>query len=166
MNSSKMRLFWFPLSIMKCNGVSFTHICEWKRCFPSPGFCGSYSWILMVVMVVVGSGSMICLLLLFFELGSESRINSIYLSSTTNDSFERHSSMLCKGMLWKSHHFAVSFIIFSLPFFSCGLDWLSWGWMFCELGIHLPYFGYCTFANPNSHFLCCLNFFSIMIAYR
>jgi hypothetical protein len=25
-----MRFFWLPLSMMKCRGVPFTHICEWK----------------------------------------------------------------------------------------------------------------------------------------
>jgi hypothetical protein len=41
--STEMRFFWLPLSIMKCNGVPFTHIWEWKRCFPSSGSTSSSS---------------------------------------------------------------------------------------------------------------------------
>ena len=31
MKSSEMRLFWLSLSTIKCSGVPFTHICEWKK---------------------------------------------------------------------------------------------------------------------------------------
>jgi hypothetical protein len=37
----EMRFFWLPSSTMKCNGVPFTHICEWKRHYPSSGSTGS-----------------------------------------------------------------------------------------------------------------------------
>src|SRR5699024_6631325 len=63
------------------------------------------------------------------------------------------------GLLWKSHHFPVSFFGFVVLFFSCGFDGLSWvtpPWL-CPLG-----FG---FADPKSRFFC-LNFCSILTAYR
>jgi hypothetical protein len=125
MTSVEMRFFWLPLSTIKCSGVPFTHIYEWKRHSPSSGSSGSSSWIVAVTTVAVGSASIICLLLLLSESESKSGLNSVSLSSATNDCFERHSSVLCQGILWKSHHFPVSFFIFPLPFFSCGLDWLS-----------------------------------------
>jgi hypothetical protein len=112
------RLFWLLLSTMKCSGVPFTHIYEWKRHSPSSGSSGSSGWIVVVMIVAVGSASMICFLLLFSESDSESGLDSFSLSSTTNDCFERHSSVLCQGILWKSHHFPVSFFIFLLPLFS------------------------------------------------
>jgi hypothetical protein len=62
--SVEMRFFWLPLSTIKCGGVPFTHIYEWKRRSPSSGSSGSSSWIVVVVTVVVGSASIICLLLL------------------------------------------------------------------------------------------------------
>jgi hypothetical protein len=34
-NSTEMRFFWLPLSMMKWSGVPFIHICEWKRHYPS-----------------------------------------------------------------------------------------------------------------------------------
>jgi hypothetical protein len=123
--SLMIRFFWFPISTMKCNGVPFTHICEWKRRSPYSGSSSSSSWIVMVTMVAVGFASIFYFLLLFYESEFESRFDSFSLSSTTNDYFERHSSVLCQGLLWKSHHFPVSFFVFPLPFFSCGLDWLS-----------------------------------------
>jgi hypothetical protein len=102
---------------------------------------------------------MICL----FSIFSGSILNQgsalVSLTSTTNDCFERHSSVLCQGILWKSHHFPVSFFIFPLPFLSCVLDWLSRG---CWLGSSLPCFGCCRFADPNSHLFWCLNFCSIL----
>jgi hypothetical protein len=82
-------------------------------------------WIIAVAKIYVDSASIIYLLLLLFELESDSGLDFVSLISATNDCFERHSSMLCQGILWKSHHFLVSFFIFSLLFFSCGLDWLS-----------------------------------------
>jgi hypothetical protein len=68
----EMRFFWLPLSTIKCSGVPFTHIYEWKRCSPSSGSSGSSGWIVVVMIVVVGSASMICLLLLLSESESES----------------------------------------------------------------------------------------------
>jgi hypothetical protein len=124
MKFTKMRFFCLPLSTMKCSGVPFTHICEWKRCYPSSVSSGSSSWIVLVTMVVVGSASMIYLLLLFYELESDSGIRSFSLSSTTNYCFERHSSVLCQEIFWKSYYFPMSFI-FPLPFFSCGVEWFS-----------------------------------------
>jgi hypothetical protein len=121
--SAEMMFFWLPLSTIKCSGVPFTHICEWKS--RSPSLRSSSGWIVVVVTVVVGSTSMICLLLLFFESGSKSRFDSLSLSLTTDDYIERHSSVLCQGLLWNSHHFPVSFLDFPLPFFSCIWDWLS-----------------------------------------
>jgi hypothetical protein len=123
--STEMRFFWLPLSTIKCNMFPFTDICEWKMRPPSSGSSGSSSWIVVVVTLVVCSASIICLLLLFSESESELGLCSISLSSTTNDCFRKHSSVLCQGILWKSHHFLVSFFIFPIPFFSFGLVWLS-----------------------------------------
>ena len=86
---AEMMFFWLPLSIIKCSGVPFTHICEWKR--HSPSSRSSYGWIVAVATIAVGSASMICLLLLFSESGSKSELDSFSLSSTTNDYIERHS---------------------------------------------------------------------------
>jgi len=133
-SSAKMRFFWIPLSTMKCNGVPFNHICEWKRHSPSLGSVGSSGWIVVVVIVVVGYASMICLFSIFSGLDYESGFVSLSFISATNDCFERHSSMLFQGIFWKSHHFPVSFFIFLLTFFSCGLDWFSRG---CLLGSSL-----------------------------
>jgi hypothetical protein len=119
--SAEMRLFWLPLLTMKCNKVPFIYICEWKRCSPSLRSVGPFSWIVVVVTVAVGSTSMISLPL-FSELDFESGFDSFSLISTTNDCFQRHSSVLCQGLLWKYHHFPVSFFAFLLPLFSYGLD--------------------------------------------
>jgi hypothetical protein len=70
MTSTDMRFFWLPLSTMKCSGVSFTHICEWKRLSPSSGSSGSPGWSLVVAMVALVSASMIHLPLSSY--GSES----------------------------------------------------------------------------------------------
>jgi hypothetical protein len=121
--STEMMFFWLPLSTIKCSGVPFTHICEWKSRSPSLG--SSYGWIVAIAIVAVGSTSMIYLLLLFSESGSKLGFNSLSLRSTTNDCIERHSSMLCQGMLWNSHHFPVSLLDFPLPFFVYIWDWLS-----------------------------------------
>jgi hypothetical protein len=56
-----LTFFWLPLSTMKCSGVPFTHICEWKRHSPSSGSSGSLGWSLVVATVALGSASMICL---------------------------------------------------------------------------------------------------------
>jgi hypothetical protein len=123
--SAEIRFFWLLLSTIKCSDVPFTHICEWKRHSPFSRSFVSSSWIVVVMTVAVGSATMICFLLLFYESESKSGLGFVSLSLATNDCFERHSSMLCHRILWKSHHFPVSFFVFLLPFFSCGLDWLS-----------------------------------------
>jgi hypothetical protein len=123
--SAEMRFFLLPLSTIKCKGVPFTHICEWKRCSPSSGSYGSSGWIVAVVTIEVGSTSIICLLLLLSKSKSESWLGYVSLISATNDHFEQHSSVLCQRILWKSHHFPMSFFVFPLPLFSCGLNWLS-----------------------------------------
>jgi hypothetical protein len=92
----------------------------------------------------MGSASMICPLLVFSESDSESGFGSLSLILATNDCFERHSSVLCQGILWKSHHFLVSFFFFLWPFFSCGLDWFLGD---CLLGLSLSYFGCYGFAD-------------------
>jgi hypothetical protein len=61
MTSTEMRFFWLPLSMMKCIGVPFTHISEWKRCSPSSGLSGSPGWSLVVETMALGSNSMIIL---------------------------------------------------------------------------------------------------------
>jgi hypothetical protein len=76
----------------------------------------------VVITVAVGSTSIICLLLLLFESNSESGLSFVSLISTTDDYFERHSSLSCQGILCNSHHFLVSFFIFPLLLFSYGLD--------------------------------------------
>jgi hypothetical protein len=111
--SAEMRFFWLWLSTIKFNGAPFTHICEWKRSSPSSRSSGYVGWIIVVSTVALGSTSFIDLILLLFELDSESGISSFSLSSSTNDYFERHSSVFFQGILWKSHHFLMSF--FNLP---------------------------------------------------
>jgi hypothetical protein len=108
--------------MMKCSGVPFTHICEWKRHSPSSGSSGSPGWSLVVAMVALGSVSMIRLPL--SGSGSESEPTSELkaFTSATNDFFERQSAVLCQGLLWKSHHYPVSFFVFPMSFFACGLD--------------------------------------------
>jgi hypothetical protein len=125
MTSAKIRFFWIPLSRVKCSSVPFTHICEWETRSPSSGSYGSFDWIVVVMAVVVGSTSMIYLPLLFFESMSNLGLDSISLSSATNDCFKGHSSVLCQGILWKLRHFPMSFIVFTFLLFSCRLDWLS-----------------------------------------
>jgi hypothetical protein len=153
--------FWLSLSTIKCSGVPFTHICEWKSCSPSSG--SSSGWIVAVVTVEVGYASMICLLLLFSELDTKLGFHSLSLSSTANDCIERHSLLLCQGILWNSHHFLVSFLDFLLPLFSYIWDYLSQVFpsficpSLCELDFPFPCF---------SHLLCYLSFYSILTAYR
>jgi hypothetical protein len=118
----EMMFFWLPISIIKCNGVPFTHIYEWKMCSPSSRSSSSYGWIVVIMTIEVGSTSIIFILLLLSESESDSGLGFASLSLTTNNCFERYSSVLCQGILWKSHHFSVSFSIFPLPFFSYGLD--------------------------------------------
>ena len=66
MTSAEMRFFWLLLSIIKCSGVPFTHICEWKMCSPSSISISSFGWIVVVMTIAVGSMSMICLFSIFF----------------------------------------------------------------------------------------------------
>jgi hypothetical protein len=114
---------------MKYIGAPFTHICEWKRSSPSFGSFGSLGWTLVVVTVALGSASMIFFPLYGFDLESEPTSDSEAFILTTNDFFEQHSSVLCQGILWNSHHFSVYFFVFSLPFFV--LAWTS-----CPKGVH------------------------------
>jgi len=166
-----MRFFWLPLSIMKCSGVPFTQICEWKRRSRSSGSSGSPGWSLVVAMVVLGYASMICLPLSGSDSESEPTSNLQAFTSTTNDYFERQSTMLFQGILWKSQHFSVSFFVFSVSFFACGLDWFFWGCssllypFFCGLGPLFPGFFYDGFPGPNFRVFC-LIFCSILMAYR
>jgi hypothetical protein len=125
MNSTEMRFFWLPLSMMKCNEVPFTHIYEWKRCSPSSSSFGSPIWSLVVATVALGSASMIHLPLSGSNSESEPTSDSDTLSSETNDFFEKKLAVLFQGLLWKSHHFSVPFFVFLVSFFACGLDWLS-----------------------------------------
>jgi hypothetical protein len=124
-------------------------------------------WFLWLNCCGRDSSSRVCVNDLLFSIfsgsDSKSRFSSLSLTSTTNDCFEQHSSVLCQGLLWKLHHFPVSFFVFPLPFFSCVLDWLLEG---CWLGPSLPCFGCCRFANPNSHLFWCLHFYSILTTYR
>jgi hypothetical protein len=46
-----------------------------------------------------------------FESDSESGFDSLSLISATNDCFERHSSVLCQGILWKSHLLALDQVL-------------------------------------------------------
>jgi hypothetical protein len=133
--SAEMMLFWLPLSKIKCSGIPFTDICEWKIFSPSLG--SSSGWIVVAAIIVVGSATMIYLLLLFFELGFKSRFDSLSLGSTTNDCIERHSSVLCQGLLWKSHHFLVPFkLSITLIFLHLGLALLRFS--FLSLSMLLP----------------------------
>ena len=101
-------------------------------------------------------------------LGSELKLrsDSEYLILATNDCFERHSLVLCQGILWNLHHFLVSFFVFPSPLFSCGRDWLSFPFpMFCVSGFPFP----CLcggFTDPEYHLLFCRNLSLILTAYR
>jgi hypothetical protein len=86
--STEIRFFLLLQSTMKCSGVLFTHICEWKRRSPSSRSSGSFGCIVMTTMVALGSSSMIYLPLYFFESKSKSSYDSFSLRSTTNDCFE------------------------------------------------------------------------------
>jgi hypothetical protein len=89
MTSAEMRLFWLLLSMMKCSGVPFTHICEWKRHSPSSGSSSSPGWSLVVATVALGSTLMIHLPLSGYGLESESASDSEDFTSATIDCFER-----------------------------------------------------------------------------
>jgi hypothetical protein len=102
-------------------------------------------------------GSVLMIHLSFYGSNSESKpaSNSNDFTLATNDFFERHSAMLCQGLLWNLHHFLVYFFVFPLPFFVCSLDWLSCGYpsflfpLLYGLGLPFPCF-YCEgFVDPN-----------------
>jgi hypothetical protein len=108
MISVEMRFFWLLLSTIKCSGVPSPTSVNEKSAPPLQDL-----FVLLVellVTIAVGSASMICPLQVFSESDSESGSDSLSLISITNDFFERHSSMLCQGLLWKSHHFPVSIV--------------------------------------------------------
>jgi hypothetical protein len=86
---------------------------------------GSPGWILVVATVALGSASMIHLPFFGSDSKSEHASDSEAFTLATNDCFEWQSVMLCQGLLWKLHHFSVSFFVFPLSLFACGLDWLS-----------------------------------------
>jgi hypothetical protein len=108
-------------------------------------------------------------------LGSDSKLDPAYdseaFTSTTNDCFEWHSSVLFQGILWNSHHFPMSFFVFPLSVFVCGLDKLSRGFpsllypFFYWLGLPFPCLFYEGFANPKCRIFC-LIFYSILTTYQ
>lgn len=163
-----IRFFWIPLSTMKCNRTSFTHICDWNKNSPSSGSSRYFGWILVVTMVALGSTSMICFPLSISEYMLESGSNSETFNLATGDCFVWHSSVLCLGILWKLHHFPMSFFVSPLPFIVCDLDGLFKGWLYllgplvCVLGFPFPTFCCDAFADPNSHLFHYLNFCSIL----
>jgi hypothetical protein len=130
--------------MMKSSGVPFTHICEWKRHSPSSGSSSSPGWSLVVATLALGSVSMIHLPLSGSSSESEYASNSEAFTSATSNYFERQSTMLCQGLLWKSHRFPVSFFVFPVSFFAWRLDWLSW---------YYPYFLYPLFYGWGHPFL-------------
>ena len=166
-----MRFFWLPLSIMKCSGEPFTHIWEWKRCSSSSGYSGSYFWIFVVAMVVLGFASIIWFPFSFPLLGSD--LESQHASdleafiSASSDRLAQNSLVFWVELLWNTHHFPLSFFGFVVLFFACGFDRFSWvtmPWLyplFCGLGAPFPFF---WFADPKSRFFY-LNFCSILAAY-
>ena len=166
-----MRFFWLPLSMMKCNRVPFTHICEWKRHYPSSGSSRSLGWSLVVETMALGSASMICLPLSGSDSESELASDSKAFTSTTRDYFERQSTILCQGLLWNSHHFPTSFFVFLVSLFACGLDWFHWYYPYflCPFfyGLGLPFLEFCCeeFPGPNCRVFC-LRFCSILTAYQ
>jgi hypothetical protein len=84
-----MRFFWLPLSTMKCSGVHFTHIYEWKRCSPSSISSGSPGRSLVVATVALGSALMIYLPLYGSSSKFEPASDLEDFTSATNDLFER-----------------------------------------------------------------------------
>jgi hypothetical protein len=75
--------------------------------------------------VALGSESIIRFPPSRFDSESEFDYDMEAFSLATSDCLEQHSSVLCQGILWYSHHFPMSFFDFSLPFLCCGLDRLS-----------------------------------------
>ena len=126
----------------------------------------------MVVLVALGSASIICFPLSFPLLGSDSESEHAYdyeaFISTISDCLARHSLVLWVELLWNSHHFLVSSFGFTVLSFACGLGrfyWVVLPWLcslFCGLGAPFPCFG---FANPKSRVFC-LSFCSILTVYR
>ena len=116
MTSTEMRFLWLLLSMMKCSGVPFTHIYECKRHSPYSGSSGSPGWSLVVAMVALGFASMIHLPLSSSILESEFASDLEAFTSATSDCFEWQSTVLFQGLLWKSHHFPVSFFVFLVSF--------------------------------------------------
>ena len=94
-----MRLLWILLSTNKCNGVPFTDISEWKRHSSSSGSTDSSHWIVLFTTVAVRYTSMMCLFSIFYGWDSQSEFASMALTLTTNDYFDRHSSVLFQGIL-------------------------------------------------------------------
>ena len=168
--STDIRLFWLPLLTMKCNGTPFTHIYEWKRRSPSSSSFGSSGWIWVVATVALGFASMTYFPLSISESEWEYGSNSEAFSLATSDYFVRHSLVLCQGLLWKSHHFLVSFFVFPFPLLVCDLDGLSRGWLYLLgplvyiLGFPLDAFWCDAFTDPKYFLFLCLNFCSILIA--
>jgi hypothetical protein len=131
MTAAEVKLFWLLLSKLNCSGVLFTHIYEWNRHSPSSSSSNSFGWIFVVVIVAMSSALVIWFPLSYSESEFESWSNSFSLISSNNDFFEKHSSVLCQGILWNSQHFSVSSFFFSLPLFFTA-------WTIC-LEVGLPY---------------------------
>jgi hypothetical protein len=107
-----MRFFWLPLSMMKCNGVPFTHIYEWKRRSPSSGSSGSPGWSLVVVTVALGSALMICLPLSGSDSKSEPASDSQAFTSATSDWLSGNQQCYAKssyGSRTTSQYLSLSF---------------------------------------------------------
>jgi hypothetical protein len=170
MTSTEIRFFELPLSTMKWRGVPFTHICEWKRHSPSSSSFGSSDWNFLVVMVTLGSMSMIHFSLFGSESNFELASNFEAFVSTNNDCFERHSSVLCQESFWNSHHFKfpslthVTLLCWWLGLAILELAILSLSFSL-EVRATLPCFFSNGFAKLKSHLFFCLNFFLILIAY-
>jgi len=156
---------------MKCSGVPFTSIYEWKRCSPSFGSSCSLGYSLVVEKVALGCASMIHLPLSGSDSKLEPASDSEAFTSATSDCFKWQSTWLCQGLLWKSHRFSVSLFVFPVSFFACGLKWFSGGCpsflfpLFCGLGPPFLGFFYEGFPGPNFRVFC-LSFFSILMTYR
>jgi hypothetical protein len=97
MTSAEMRFFWLPLSTMKCSGVPFTHICEWKRRSPSSGSSSSPCWSLVVETMALGSASMICLPLSSYDSESEPASDSEAFTSATSSALSNNQQCYAKG---------------------------------------------------------------------
>jgi hypothetical protein len=89
----------------------------------------SFFWIIWFTIqelggsiVALGSMSMIRLPLSSSDSTSEPAFDSEAFTSVTSICFKQQSLVLCQGLLWKSHHFPVSFFVFLMSLFACGLD--------------------------------------------